>query len=65
MKEKEVKEKKVIELTEQEKATVKSERVLKEKTEICAGEIQVVLDKYGMTIQVQSDLRIIIVPKRQ
>jgi len=55
---------KEIKLTPQEKEAIKKERELKEKREKCAEEIQAVLDKYGMVIQVQSNPQIIIIPKQ-
>ena len=53
-----------IKLTPQEKEAIKRDRELKEKTEKCAEEIQAVLDKHGMVMQVQSNPQIIIVPKQ-
>jgi len=55
---------KEIKLTPQEKEAIKKERELKEKREKCAEEIQAVLDKYGIAIQVQSNPQIIIIPKQ-
>ena len=53
-----------IKLTPQEKEAIKRDRELKEKTEKCAEEIQAVLDKHGMVMQIQSNPQIIIVPKQ-
>ena len=56
---------KSITLTKEEQDEIEINRKIKEKNEICIKEIQEVLNKYGMTMQVQSNPQIIIIPQNK
>lgn len=53
-----------MELSKEEKLKIEQERKLKEKSKECQEEIQKVLEKYGMVLQLQGSPQIIIIPKR-
>lgn len=53
-----------IELTDEEKKTIETQRDLAEKIKQCSNEINTVLSKYGMTLQIMGTPQIIVVPAK-
>jgi hypothetical protein len=54
-----------IELTGEEKKLIESQRLLTEKIKACSDEVNEVLKKHGMTLQLVGSPQIAVVPVRQ
>ena len=53
-----------LELTEEEKKAVEAQRLLTEKIKLCSDEVNAVLTKYGMTLQIIGNPQIAVTPVR-